>query len=131
MFPFVNRNETNESPRRTSQRKLTTTTTTTTVSSNGRPRITTDALLLNNEVPLKTEDSTWTVDPDDTSDRNNTEEEPYSIKRGKRTLNTEKLNNQRSVKVLRRSQAQNSTATVPGKATSKIQLPLVKVAKGI
>lgn len=69
-------------------------------------------------------------DVDSPTRKNEEEIKTYSIKRGKRTLNAEKLSSPRSVKVLRRSQAQNSTA-VPGKATSKIQLPLVKVTKGM
>lgn len=134
LFPSVNRNETSESSqglvaRRTSQRKITST-----LLSNGRPRLTEGHL---SRMPKRKENCTWLVEDltkngDIQSPNRKIEEEvkTYSIKRGKRTLNAEKLSNPRSVKVLRRSQAQNSTA-VPGNATSKIQLPLVKVTKGM
>lgn len=121
--PSVNRTDTIESSqglitRRTSHRKLTT------ILPNGKPKLT-DGLL--SRMPRRKENCTWLVE----EDRKNEEEvKMYSIKRGKRTLITEKFNNPRSVKVLRRSQAQNSTA-IRGKATSKIQLPVVKVAKGM
>lgn len=93
------------------------------------------------KLPKRKENCTW-LNEDFTKNGNNVVESTnrktkedkevkvYNIKRGKRTLNAEKLSSLRSVKVLRRSQAQNSTA-VPGKATSKIQLPLVKITKGM
>lgn len=130
----VNRNETSESsqgliPRRTSQRKLTST-----ILSNGRTRIS-EGLL--SRMPKRKDNCLWPADSkpingEVKTSNLQTEEEVknFSIKRGKRTLNAEKFSSPRSVKVLRRSQAQNSTA-VPGKPSSKIQLPLVKAAKGI
>lgn len=89
-------------------------------------------------MPKRKENCTWLVEDlakkgnIQTANRKTDEEvKLYSIKRGKRTLNTEKFINPRSVKVLRRSQAQNSTAVPSSKSTSKIQLPLVKVTKGM
>lgn len=132
MFPFVNRNETVETSRRISHRKLTSTTPA--ILTNGRSRVNESAIAT--KLPKRKENNcTWIVEDFaknngnvELSIRKPEEEVLYSIKRGKRTLNMERFTSPRSVKVLRRSQAQNATA-VPGKATSKIQLPSVKVKK--
>lgn len=133
MFPFVNRNETVETSRRTSHRsKLTSTTPS--ILPNGRSRVNNEGVIATRLPKRRENKCNWIVEDftsngkHETSNRKPEEDVMYSIKRGKRTLNMEKFTSPRSVKVLRRSQAQNATA-VPGKASSKIQLPSVKVKK--
>lgn len=129
-IPSVNRNETNETSqmamaRRCSQRKLTST-----VLSNESPKVTES---LSKRMPKKREGFRWLVEEEEIQNEENCDEaekteevKAVALKRGKRTLNSEKLG-PRSVKVLRRSQAQGSADVLNNKVSSKIRLPLVKI----
>lgn len=133
-IPSVNRNETNDTsnldliPKRCSQRNLSLT-----VISGGKSK---EGETLTNRTPKKTEKLGWIVEEfkhleNGCISLHNTDEgediKSIAVKRGKRALNSEKLG-PRSVKILRRSQAQCST-DIAGKKPPKIHLPLVKNTK--